>query len=159
MALNNGPLEDAGRDYYARQFDGRIQNIRKPGATQPPSSRGSRGPGAGGVIGGVVLALFILIRLFAGCAGAGSSSYDSSYTPSYNFTPPPVIDLPPPPPVLNNNGPDDPRWPPDLGDPPNVPIFNPPVGADNPGVEQPNDQPGNPAPDPAGGRMDPDRDR
>ncbi len=96
MAFNNDPLEDAGRDYYSRQFDGRIRNIRKPGAAPP--SKGSRGYGTRGAIGGGVIALFVLIRIFAGCAGGGSSSYDSGSSSSYDFTPPPAVELPPPPP-------------------------------------------------------------
>ncbi len=152
MAFNNDQLGDAGRDYYAQQFDGRIKNIRKPGAAPPSGSRGSRGKG--GAIGGGVLAVFVLIRIFAACAGAGnsSSSYNSGPSSSYDFTPPPAVEFPPPP-VLNNNGPDNPPWRRDL----EQPIVNPPIGQDNPGVEAPDGQPARPDPDlpPA----DPDKDR
>ncbi len=149
MAFKDDQLGDAGRDYYGRQFDGRIRNIRKPGAAPSPS--GSRSYGTRGAIGGGIFALFILIRIFIGCAGAGSSSYDSSSSSSYDFTPPPAVESPPPPPILNNNDPDDPPWKRDLE--------NPPVGPDNPGVEAPNARPGKPDADPGDGRDFPDKDR
>ncbi len=118
MAFDNDQLGDAGRDYYAQQFDGRIKNIRKPGAAPPSGSRGSRGKG--GAIGGGVLAVFVLIRIFAACAGAGSSnsSYNSGPSSSYDFTPPPAVEFPPPPdqPVLV----DPPAWP-----PPDQPVVDP----------------------------------
>jgi hypothetical protein len=88
MALNDGSLQDAGRNYYESQFGGRVQNIRKYGATPPSSSRGCLGAGAGG---GVV-ALLVVIRIIIALA-VGSQSYDSSYN---TYTPPPINYDPPP---------------------------------------------------------------
>ncbi len=171
MALNNGGLEDAGREYYDKQFGARIGNIRKPGAT-PPASGGGRKGGTGGAIGGGVIALLVLGRIILGCAGSGSSSYNSTYTPTYNYTPPPPVVMPPPafdvppaqPVVL----------PPDRDEELNKileqirednerrrlndPLVKPGV-PDDPGADQPNDPPNKPgggAPDDGGV---PDRDR
>ena len=155
MAIHGDQLGDAGRDYYARQFDGRIRDIRKPGAAPRPAPGGSRNYGTRGAIGGGIFALFILARIFIGCAGAGSSGYDSDSSSSYEFTPPPppVVD-PPPPEFLNNNDLDNPPWRRDLDNPP---VFNPPPVPEDPAVGGPNDPPPGPAHDlPA---ADPDRER
>ena len=69
MALNNGGLEDAGREYYDKQFGARIGDIRKPGAAPRPTASGGNGKKAGGAIGGVVVAVFVLIKIFAACGG------------------------------------------------------------------------------------------
>ena len=91
MALDDVPLNDAGRDYYNRQFGSRVQNIRKYGAT-PPTARKAGCLGAGGGIFAVV----VVIRIIAAVAWVGSSSYNNSY----NYDPP-NITIPDPPPQID----------------------------------------------------------
>lgn len=137
MALNDGSLNDAGRDYYNQQFGNRVQNIRKYGAT-PPTARGSGCLGTGGAAGGGIFAIIVVIRIIAAVAWVGSSNYDSGYnnyeTPNITIPdPPPVnwqdniqVDPPVDPNVLNPN----PPWQPDQ------PIILPPL---DPPVVQPDD--------------------
>ena len=96
MALNNLPLNDAGGDYYARQFGNRIQNIRKYGAT-PPTQRKAGCLGSGGAVGGGIFAVIVLIRIIAAVAWIGSSNSDSNY----NTYDPPNITIPDPPPPID----------------------------------------------------------
>jgi hypothetical protein len=106
MALNDVPLNDAGRDYYARQFGSRIQSVRKQGATPP---RSSASPGCARVGGGIAVGVICLIvRLFFGF-GSSSSTYSTpTYTPNTYYTPP-QIDPPAwqPPPQFDR---DDEQW-------------------------------------------------
>ena len=97
MALNDVPLEDAGRDYYAQQFGNRIQNIRKYGAT-PPSPRNSGCLGTGGAAGGGIRRDDRRHPHHRAVAvGVGSSSYDNSYNylrpaDDHHPDPPPQVD-------------------------------------------------------------------
>lgn len=75
MALDDVPLEDAGRDYYARQFDGRVRNIRKYGKTPARNS-------GGWVAGGGVVAVLIVVRIIMAVVFAVGDSSSSSY--NYN---------------------------------------------------------------------------
>ena len=136
MAHNNLPLEDAGRDYYARQFDDRVRNIRKSGAAAPAGKSG--GFASRGAIGGGVIAVLVLVRvIFAVIAGVSESSSDSSYN-NYNYTPQPImVDPPPPVPDWNNGLNDQPQWPRDLGGQDQQP-WAPPDGVNLP------DRPGDP---------------
>lgn len=93
MALDDVPLEDAGRDYYDRQFSGRVRNIRKYGAAPP--ARKSRSGATGWAAGGSVVALLVVIRIIiavvVGVGGSSSSSYNNynSYqTPTMPSNPP-----------------------------------------------------------------------
>jgi hypothetical protein len=92
MALDDVPLEDAGRDYYDRQFSGRVRNIRKSGAAPP--ARKSRSGATGWAAGGSVVALLVVIRIIiavvVGVGGSSSSSYNyNSYqTPTMPSNPP-----------------------------------------------------------------------
>ncbi|HVS37436.1 MAG TPA: hypothetical protein VMS17_17875 [Gemmataceae bacterium] len=166
MTIGNGGLEDAGREYYDRQFNNRINNIRKPGAA-PPKSRSS-GYAGRGAIGGGIAALLILGRIFLSCAGAfNSSSSSSNYnTPSYDYTPPPPPPVefdPPPQPVFvpDRAADDDERLREILrdlerrrmDDPP--PVFQP----NNPPVDGQNDPPPNPERFPGQGGALPDGDK
>jgi hypothetical protein len=79
MALDDVPLEDAGRDYYARQFGNRVRNIRKYGATPPSRNPGGR-TNRLGAVGGVVALLFvigIIVAAVTGVSGPSSSSYNN----------------------------------------------------------------------------------
>jgi hypothetical protein len=84
-------MSQESRNYYDDQFNDRINQIAKPGAT-PPRSAGSGSAGGGGwglkggLGGGAVLA-FIVIRLVLAAGRLGSSS-----TPTYS--PPPVYQPP-----------------------------------------------------------------
>jgi hypothetical protein len=81
MALDDVPLEDAGRDYYARQFDSRVRNIRKYG--KAPAARNSGGRANGWAAGGGVVALLIVIRIIVAVVFAVNDSSSSSYN-NYN---------------------------------------------------------------------------
>ena len=150
MALNDVPLNDAGRDYYNQQFGARVQNIRKYGAT-PPSPRNAGCLGTGGAAGGGLFAIIVVIRIIAAVAWVGSSSYDSDS--NYNNYTPPTFTVPDPPPQVDwqNNLPVDPpkdpngpNWNPPLGQPDQPPFILPPL--DPPVVAPPDDPPV--APDP-----------
>ncbi|HBI46948.1 MAG TPA: hypothetical protein DDY78_29460 [Planctomycetales bacterium] len=93
MALDDVPLEDAGRDYYDRQFSGRVRNIRKYGSAPPP--RKSRSGASGWAAGGGVVAVLVVIRIIIAVAvGVGTSSsssynnYNSYQTPTMPSNPP-----------------------------------------------------------------------
>ena len=88
MALDDIPLEDAGRDYYARQFDGRIRDLRK-GGKAPPRNSGRRA--TGWAAGGGVVAALIGIRIIIALVAAGSNSSSSNYNNYNNFQAPPVV--------------------------------------------------------------------
>jgi hypothetical protein len=77
MALDDIPLEDAGRDYYARQFDSRVRNIRKYGSAPP--ARNSGGRANGWVAGAGVVAVLIAIRMIMAVVIAGSHSSSAEY--------------------------------------------------------------------------------
>ncbi len=163
MALNNLPLNDAGGDYYARQFGNRIQNIRKYGAT-PPTQRKAGCLGSGGAVGGGIFAVIVLIRIIAAVAWIGSSNSDSNY----NTYDPPNITIPDPPPPIDwqNNVQVDPPMDPNApnGNPPlwqpGQPIILPPldpppaqpddplIRPDPPGVIVPDQPPAVPDPNP-----------
>ena len=142
MALSDGSLNDAGRDYYDRQFGNRVQNIRKYGAA-PPTARGAGCLGTGGAAGGGIFAIIVVIRIIAAVAWVGSSSYDSGYN-NYNYEPPTPITIPDPQPAVDFRDQlhiDPPLDPNGLnGDPaawqPGQPIFVPPL---DPPVAQPDD--------------------
>ena len=156
MAFNDVPLNDAGRDYYNRQFGDRVQNIRKYGAA-PPTARGSGCLGTGGAAGGGIFAIIVVIRIIAAVAWVGSSNYDSSYN-NYNSYEAPNVTIPDPPPAdfrdqFHADPPFDPNGfnpNPGLGQP-DQPIFVPPF---DPPVVQPDDPlvrpdpPAVPVPDP-----------
>lgn len=79
MGFDDVPLEDAGRDYYARQFGDRVRNIRKYGA--PPSSRNSAGRGSAWMVAAVVFTVLVVIRVLSTVLSAGdssSSNYDDA---------------------------------------------------------------------------------
>jgi hypothetical protein len=82
MALNDVPLEDAGGDYYARQFDSRVRNIRKYG--KAPPARNSGGRANGWAAGAGVVALLVVIRIIVAVSGSNSSNYNTydSYQPA-----------------------------------------------------------------------------
>jgi hypothetical protein len=77
MALNDVPLEDAGGDYYARQFDSRVRNIRKYGKAPPARNSGSRANGW--AAGAGVVALLVVIRIIVAVVFAVSGSSSSDY--------------------------------------------------------------------------------
>jgi len=88
MADNDDvPLGPAGRDYYARRFGARLQDIRKYApapAVGGPAPRASSSPGCGRAIGGVaVFGIIAVVRLVIGFGGSSTSS-SSSYSPSYS---------------------------------------------------------------------------
>jgi len=89
MALDDVPLEDAGRDYYARQFDSRVRNIRKYGKAPPSRNSGSRANGW--AAGAGVVALLVVIRIIVAVVFAvnGSSSSDYNIYDSYQSPPAP----------------------------------------------------------------------
>jgi hypothetical protein len=89
MALDDVPLEDAGRDYYARKFGDRVQNVRKYGA--PPRNTGGRGSGwaAGAGVVALLVVIRIVIAVVVGVGGSDSSSYNS-YSPNEAYDPPPI---------------------------------------------------------------------
>ncbi len=79
--LNNGGLEDAGREYYGKQFDNRIGNIRKPG-DRAGASGSSRKGGAGRAIGGGIIAgLLVLGYIILGCAGSRARATTAATRP------------------------------------------------------------------------------
>ena len=77
MAFDDVPLEDAGRDYYAKQFGDRVRNIRKYG-TAPPS-RNSNGRGSGWAVAAVVFAVLVVIRVIITVMAAGGDSGSRNY--------------------------------------------------------------------------------
>jgi hypothetical protein len=86
MALDDVPLEDAGRDYYAKQFGDRVRNIRKYGAAPPSRNPGGRGS-RWGAVGGVVALLFV-IRIIVAAVTAVSAPSPSSYNNYNSYQPP-----------------------------------------------------------------------
>jgi hypothetical protein len=86
MALGDVPLEDAGRDYYAKQFDGRVRNIRKYGAAPPSRNPGGRSS-RWGAVGGVVALLFV-IRIIVAAITAANAPSPSSYNNYNSYQPP-----------------------------------------------------------------------
>jgi hypothetical protein len=109
MALNDVPLNDAGRDYYARQFGSRIQSVRKHGAAPPTSSVNPGCARAGGGVAVGVICLIVRLLIGFGSSSSSTSTYSTpAYTPSTNYTPP-QFDPPPwqPPPQIDR---DDEQW-------------------------------------------------
>jgi len=110
MADNDDvPIGPAGRDYYARQFGPRLNDIRKnvPAAASRPYA-GSTGAGCGArLIGSLVVGgILLVIRIVTGFGSYhNSSSYNSSYSPSYTT---PSTYQPPPPPAPANRWDDQP---------------------------------------------------
>jgi hypothetical protein len=86
MALDDVPLEDAGRDYYAKQFGDRVRNIRKYGAAPPSRNPGGR-TSRWGAVGGVVALLFV-IRIIVAAAIAVNAPSPSSYNNYNSYQPP-----------------------------------------------------------------------
>jgi hypothetical protein len=83
MSLNNS-------NHYDEQFNQRINQIAKPGAATPPSTgKGSsgRGWGFGGAGGAIGMIVFLLFRVLLFSA----HSTPSYTTPTYHYTPPPVM--------------------------------------------------------------------
>jgi hypothetical protein len=92
MALDDVPLEDAGRDYYDRQFSGRVRNIRKYGAAVP--ARKSRSGASGWAAGGGVVAVLVVVRIIIAVAvGVGTSSSSSYNNYNYNSYQSPTMPL------------------------------------------------------------------
>jgi len=94
MADNDDvPIGPAGRDYYARQFGGRLQEIRKNAPAPRPYASSYR-PGAGCIARLVIAGVVGVIALIANIVSAVShSSSSSSSSPSYStpsYTPPPT---------------------------------------------------------------------
>jgi hypothetical protein len=76
MAFDDVPLEDAGRDYYAKQFGGRIRNIRKYGNTAPRKANAGGGwKAVAGVVGALVV-VRIVIAVIVALTQWGSSDFD-----------------------------------------------------------------------------------
>jgi hypothetical protein len=92
MALDDVPLEDAGRDYYDRQFSGRVRNIRKSGAAPArKSGSGATGWAAGGGVVAVLVVIRIIIAVVVGVSTSSSSNYNNynNYqTPTMPSNPP-----------------------------------------------------------------------
>jgi hypothetical protein len=78
MAFDDVPLEDAGRDYYARQFGHRVRNIRKFG--NPPSRKANASGSGWKAVAGVVGA-FVVIRIVIGVIVALSERGPSDFDP------------------------------------------------------------------------------
>ena len=85
MALNDVPLEDAGGDYYARQFNSRVRNIRKHG--KAPPSRNSGGRANGWAAGAGVVALLVAIRIIVAVVFAVNGSSSSDYNTHDSYQP------------------------------------------------------------------------
>jgi hypothetical protein len=82
-----------GRNYYDDQFNRRINEIAKPGAS-PSSSSGSGSSGSSwgvrGAGGAIVLVAVIAIRVLL-FASRSSSTYSP---PTYQYTPQPTFNMP-----------------------------------------------------------------
>jgi hypothetical protein len=143
MALDDVPLEDAGREYYAKQFDDRVRNIRKSG---PSRSNGGRATGwaAGGGVVAALIAIRVIIAIVVAVSNSGSSDYNRYHgyqSPTQPITAP--IDW-------NDNMTGEPRpWQiqqPDAADlPPDIPrpddgprIFDPDLPPGAPDGDRPN---------------------
>jgi hypothetical protein len=178
MALNDVPLNDAGRDYYARQFGSRIQSVRKRGAAPPTSSTNPGCARAGVGVGVGVICL--IARLLIGFGPSSSTYSPPTYTPNTYYTPP-QIDPPAwqPPPQFDrddeqwrklqqdlNRGNDDPLGPHQPGDEPWRKLLERPGGIDDKPAVPPGPigvPPADPAPPdnpfdlPKGGGLPPDK--
>jgi hypothetical protein len=86
-------MSQDSRNYYDDQFNDRINQIAKPGATPPSGGSGSSGGGGwslkGGLGGGAVL-VFIVIRLVLAAGRLGSSSSTPTYYTPPTYQPPPI---------------------------------------------------------------------
>jgi hypothetical protein len=84
-------MSQDSRNYYDDQFNDRINQIAKPGAT-PPRSAGSGSSGGGGWglkggLGGGAILVFLLIRLALVAGRVGSSSTPAYSPPTYQPQP------------------------------------------------------------------------
>lgn len=77
MAFDDVPLEDAGRDYYAKQFGDRVRNIRKYGTASP--ARNSGGRRSGWAVVAAAFAVLVVIRVIITVIAAGGDSSPTNY--------------------------------------------------------------------------------
>jgi hypothetical protein len=106
MALDDVPLADAGRDYYARQFDSRVRNIRKGGKLTARKSGRVNGWAAGVGVVAVLIGLRIVIALIVAASQSSGNDYNN-YDDS-QAAPVPFVNQPKPWEVAPNEAADDP---------------------------------------------------